>query len=139
MEFASKLLSETESSYSNIEREMLVVLYGMEKSHYYAFGRPVVVQSGHKPLEPIFRKHLASVPSPIAREMLFIQKYDAQIKYVPGKDIPATSCHSDAVQKLDVSVHEVYLHPSKVGSHTGRDRQGCNPVSFACSHHERLA
>lgn len=56
VEFASKLLSETGSCYSNIEREMLAVLYGREKCHYYAYGRPIVVGSDHKTLEAIFRK-----------------------------------------------------------------------------------
>jgi len=54
VELASKLLSETESRYSNIEREMLAVLFGLEIFHYYAYGRPVVVESDHKPLEAIF-------------------------------------------------------------------------------------
>ena len=43
VEFASKLLSDTESRYSNIEREMLAVLFDLEKFHYYAYGRSVVV------------------------------------------------------------------------------------------------
>ena len=117
MEFASKLLTETESRYSNIEREMLAVLFGLEKFHYYAYGRPVVVESDHKPLEAIFKKHPSSAPPRIARMMLRIQKYNAQIKYVPGKDIPVadalsriSSCCGEAVQGLDVSIHEVLLH-----------------------------
>ena len=48
VEFASKLLTTTESCYSNIEREMLAVLFGLEKFHYYAYGRPIVVESDHK-------------------------------------------------------------------------------------------
>ena len=117
VEFASKLLTATESRYSNIEREMLAVLFGLEKFHYYAYGRHVVVESDHKPLEAIFKKHLSSAPPRIARMMLRIQKYDAEIKYVPGKDIPVadalsriSSCYGEAVQGLDVSVHEVHLH-----------------------------
>ena len=117
MEFASKLLTETEGRYSNIEREMLAVLFGLEKFHYYAYGRPVVVESDHKPLEAIFKKHLSSAPPRIARMMLRIQKYDVQIKYVPGKDIPVadalsriSSCCGKAIQGLDVSIHEVHLH-----------------------------
>ena len=45
VEFASKLLTATESRYSNIKREMLAVLCGLEKFHYYAYCRPVVVES----------------------------------------------------------------------------------------------
>lgn len=73
-----------------------------------------MVESDHKPLAAIFKKHLASAPPRIARMMLRIQKYDAQIKYVPGKDVPVadvlsriTSCHDESVQGLDVSVHEI--------------------------------
>jgi len=117
VEFASKLLTSTESSYSNIEGEMLAVLFGFEKFHYYAYGGPVVMESDHKPLEAIFRKHLSSVLPRIARMVLLIQKYDAQIKYVFGKDIPVadalsriSSCYGEAVKGLDVSVHEVHLH-----------------------------
>ena len=35
--YASKSLSETESRYSNIEREMLAVVFGLERFHYYAY------------------------------------------------------------------------------------------------------
>lgn len=41
-EFASKLLTKTESRYFNIEREILAVLFDLEKYHYYAYGKPVV-------------------------------------------------------------------------------------------------
>ena len=72
-EFASKLLSEAESRYSNIEREMLAVLFGLEKFHYYAYGRPDVVESDHKTLEAIFKKHLSSAPPRLWRMLLRIQ------------------------------------------------------------------
>ena len=75
------------------------------------------MESDHKPLEAIFKKHLSSAPPRIARMMLRIQKYDAEIKYVPGKNIPIadalsriSSCYGEAVQGLDVSVHEVHLY-----------------------------
>ena len=93
---------------------MLAVLYGLEKFHYYGYGPPVVVESNHKPLAVIFKKSLARAPPCIAMMMLRIKKYDAQIKYVPGMDIPIadtlsriSSCDNEAVQGLDVSVHKV--------------------------------
>ena len=112
VEFASKLLPKAESRYSNIEREMLTVLFGLERFHYYAYGRPVVVESDHKPLEAIFKKHLSSAPPRLARMLLRIQKYDVQIKHLPGKDIPVaealsriSSCPGESLQGLDISVH----------------------------------
>jgi hypothetical protein len=51
--------------------------------------------------------------------MLRIQKYDVQIKYVPGKDVPVadalsriSSCRGDTLPGLDVTVHEVLLSPN---------------------------
>ena len=96
---------------------MLAALFGLVKFHYYAYGRPVVLESDHKPLEAIFKKHLSSAPPHLARMLLRIQKYDVQIKYLPGKDIPVadalsriSSCPGEGVQGLDISVHEVHLH-----------------------------
>ena len=36
--FASKTLTDTESRYANIERELLAVVYGCEKFHNYLYG-----------------------------------------------------------------------------------------------------
>ena len=117
VEYRSKLLSETERRYSNIEREMLSIVYGCEKFHYYAYGRHVTVETDHKPLEAIFKKHLSSAPRRIARMMLRIQKYDVEIKYVPGKEIPLADalsrlnpCDTDTIKGLDVSIHELHMH-----------------------------
>ena len=64
-----------------------------------------------------FKKHLSSAPPHIARIMLRIQKYDAQIKDVSGKNISVTealstisSCYGEALKGLDLSVHEVHHH-----------------------------
>lgn len=47
--FASKSLTDVETRYANIERELLVVVYGCEKFHTYLFGHCFTVQSDHKP------------------------------------------------------------------------------------------
>ena len=117
VEYRSKLLSETERRYSNIEREMLSIVYGLEKFHYYAYGRHVTIETDHKPLESIFKKHLSSAPPRIARMMLRIQKYDVDIKYVLGKEIPLADalsrlnpCNGDTIKGLDVSINELHMH-----------------------------
>ena len=46
--FASKSLTDTESRYSNIEREMLGVVFALTKFHQYTYGRPVKIISDHK-------------------------------------------------------------------------------------------
>ena len=49
-------------------------IFGLEKFHYYAYGTPVVVECDHKPLETMFKKHLAIAPPCIARMTLCIQR-----------------------------------------------------------------
>ena len=130
VEFASKLLPEAQSRYSNTKRKMLAVLLGLVKFHYYAYGRPIVLESDHKPLEA--KKHLSSAPPHLVRMLLRIQKYDVQIKYLSGKDIPVadalsriSSCPGEDVQGLDISVHEVHLplnaSPNKGVPDSGRN------------------
>ena len=41
--FASKSLTDVETRYANIEREMLAVVYRCERFHIYLVGRPVIV------------------------------------------------------------------------------------------------
>ena len=55
--YASKSLTETENNYCNIEREMLGIVFGLGQFHHYAYGRHVTIETDHKPLESIIRKH----------------------------------------------------------------------------------
>ena len=47
--------------YSNIEREVLVILHGLNKFHHYCFAREVYVITNHKPLVYIFKKDVATL------------------------------------------------------------------------------
>ena len=60
--YASKSLSETEQRYANIEREMLAVVFGLERFHHYTYGRKVRVISDHKPLASILKKSISDPP-----------------------------------------------------------------------------
>ena len=40
--FASKILTSAEQRYSNIDREALGILHGLEKFHHYCFARELV-------------------------------------------------------------------------------------------------
>ena len=97
--FASKSLTETESRYSNIEREMLGIVFGLERFHQYVYGRHVEVHTDHKPLESIYTKHLFAAPPRLARMLLRIQQYDVSIKYVPGSDVKL----ADALSRVNLS------------------------------------
>ena len=57
--FTSKRLTMAGKRYSNIDREALGILYGLEMFHHYSFVREVTIITDHKPLIAIFKKDVA--------------------------------------------------------------------------------
>ncbi len=45
--FASKSLSRPETRYTNIERELLGIVFGLQRFHHYVCGRDVTVHTDH--------------------------------------------------------------------------------------------
>ena len=60
--YSSRALTETESRYAQIEKEMLAILFSVEKFNDFTFGRRTVVHTDHKPIESIFMKPLHRAP-----------------------------------------------------------------------------
>ena len=98
---ASRSRTETESRYSNIERECLAVAYGLEKFEYYLLGRSVTVETDHSPLEQIFKKNINEAPSRLQRLLLRCLRFDVHVHYKQGRSIPVADalsrvCHREA-------------------------------------------
>ena len=55
--FASRALTDTETRYAQIEKEMLSVVFALHKFDQYAYGRRVTIENDHKPLEAIVQNH----------------------------------------------------------------------------------
>ena len=85
--FISKALTTAEVNYSNIERELLAILFACEKLHNYTFGRKVTVHTDHKPLTAIFNKPVSLAPARLQRMLLRLSKYDLDIKYVGSRSV----------------------------------------------------
>jgi hypothetical protein len=112
--YTSKTLTQTESGYANIEREMLAILYGCKRFHQYVYGRHVTVHSDHKPLSAIMKKPLSAAPPRLQRMMLQLQKYDLDVRHVSGKEVPISDLLSRqpmtdkfSIEGLDLHVHTV--------------------------------
>jgi len=82
--FASCALTATETRYAQIEKELLAVVFALDKFEQYAYGRPVTIESDHKPLEAIAKKTLRCAPKRLQGMFLKIQKFDINIVYNPG-------------------------------------------------------
>ena len=115
VKFLSKSLTPTEADYSNIERELLAVLFACERLHIYLFGRKVTIHTDHKPLEAIFLKPISLAPARLQRMLLRLRMYDLEVKYVGSKSVHLSDTlsrlvtpGSDAnIPGLDVSIAQV--------------------------------
>lgn len=109
-------LTETEENYAQIEKELYAVLFGCKRFHQYLYGRQVVVESDHKPLESIMRKPLAAAPPRLQQMILQLQRYDIIITHKPGKQIPVADtlsrkpieCSESSLSEgMDLQIHTV--------------------------------
>ena len=115
--YAGKTLSETELNYSNIERELLGVVFAVTHFKHFTYGRPVTIISDHKPLVSLFKKSLTSSSPCLSTMMLQILDYDLSIVYQEGSKmhlsfaISRLSSHQldkgSILPGMDITDHEV--------------------------------
>ena len=73
--YASRSLSDAETRYAQIEKELLAVVFSFQKFHQYVYGKEALVESDHKPLEMIVKKPLVTAPPRLQHMLLQLQKY----------------------------------------------------------------
>ena len=84
--YASRALTPSEQNYAQIE-ELLSVQFAVECFHQYTYGREVLVQNDHKPLEAINRKAIVKAPERLQRMLLRLTNYNNNIFHVPRKEM----------------------------------------------------
>ena len=82
--YPSRSLSDTESRYSNIERELRAACWSLERSSYYVYGKQLIVETDNKPLESIWKKSILSVSPRLQRLLLKMSKYNVEMRYIQG-------------------------------------------------------
>ena len=117
--YALKSLSEAEQNYANIERELLGVVFPLETFKHFTSGRQTNKITDHKPLTSLFSKCLANTSPRLARMMLHISDYDANVLYQKGSKmflsdaLSHLSSHNtrqgkqSEIKGLNISVHDV--------------------------------
>ena len=83
--YASRALTSAEKNYQNLEREAQAAVWGMEKFHYFLYGRKFILQTDQKPLVSIFRKHMIDVSPRIQRITIRAWQYDFVPQHIPGR------------------------------------------------------
>ena len=87
VQYASRALTETEKRYSQIEKEMLSVVFGLTRFHTYTYGRKVTVHNDHKPLIAVLKRPVGENHIILQRTLCRIMGYDLEFKYIKGKDL----------------------------------------------------
>ncbi|MES9882663.1 MAG: RNase H-like domain-containing protein [Sedimenticola sp.] len=84
--YASKALSPVEQRYSQVERECLGIVWGIEHFHLYLFGHTFNLITDHCPLVAIFNTPKAKQPLRLERWRLRLATYDFKVVYRAGKN-----------------------------------------------------
>ena len=87
--YASRALTKTEQNYQNLEQEALGSIWGMEKFHYFLYGKEFTLETDQKPLVSIYKKHMIDISPRVQRLMVRSFSYlPFKVVYKKGKDIP---------------------------------------------------
>ena len=84
--YASRALTDTEHRYSNIDRELLGVVFGLKRLYHYTFGKSITVETDHQPLTSIWKKTTDTSTAILQRLLLRLAQYDVHIEYLRGKE-----------------------------------------------------
>ena len=86
--YASRALTEAETRYAQIEKELLAIVFACEHFEYYVYGREAVtVETDHQPLVPIALKPLNKAPNRLQRMLLRLQNFNLKVIYKKGPDM----------------------------------------------------
>ena len=115
--FASRALTKAEKNYQNLERECLATIWGMEKFHYFLYGKQFTLETDQKPLVAIYKKHMVEISPRI--QCLVVRSFLYQpfnVQYRRGTEIPLADALSrvtplpmeeDGIQLPIIVVNEV--------------------------------
>lgn len=87
LEYASRLLTDTERKWAQIEKEMLAVVFGLERFDQYTYGNQVVVINDHKPLASILKKPMSQTPPRLQRLLMRANRYNFQFRWIQGSKL----------------------------------------------------
>jgi hypothetical protein len=87
VEYASRALTDTEKNYAQIEKELLSIIWGLNRFDCYVYARRIVVQNDHRPLLAIHKKSLAAAPKRLQRMLLQLQRYNYELVYLPSNQM----------------------------------------------------
>jgi hypothetical protein len=94
--FASRSLSQAERNYSTIERELLAIIYAVDKFRYYLYGKKFKIITDHNPL--VYLNNITLSSERLTRCRLRLSEYDSEIEYRKGK----ANGNADSMSRIEI-------------------------------------
>ena len=117
--YASRALTKTEQNYQNLEREALRTIWGMEKFHFFLYGKEFTLETDQKSLVSIYKKHMVHISPRVQRLIVRSFPYlPFKVVYKKGKDITVADALSritpmdpeDNIQLPIIAVNMITTH-----------------------------
>lgn len=80
----SKILTDTQRNYSQVQKEALAIIFGLKKFYQYLYGRKFVLVTDHRPLLALFGPGKATpalAANRLARWALLLSQFNYRIEY----------------------------------------------------------
>ena len=125
--FASRTLSPSEKNYAQLEKEALLLVFGVKKFHRYLYGRSFTLLTDHQPLTTILgpKKGISSLAAArLQRWAILLSAYKYIIKYTKSQ----AHSNGDGLSRLPLPATN--SHPGKEDSIFNVCQVQALPVSF---------
>ena len=95
--YRSRAFTDTESRYSQLEKEAKAVEWGIFTNQIYLYGLADAfeVDTDHKPLVPLLSGYRTTAPLRIERMRVRLQGFNFRVNYVPGKKAGSENNEAD--------------------------------------------
>ena len=123
--FASRKLNKSEINYSQLDKEALSVIFGVNKFHQYLFGRKFTLVTDNKALSYLFNRN-ASIPplaaSRLVRWALTLAAYDYDVEFKLTRD----NYNADMLSRLPLADDTESYSVNAINTL----QLGCMPISL---------
>ena len=118
--FESKTLNPAELRYPIREKELRAIIHALDKWRPYLFGNRVIIQTDHESLR--YLKTQPKLTPRLARWLDFLEEFDYEIQYKPGKDNvvpdaisrrPDLHDHAEAIDMIQIQLEQPILQEIK--------------------------
>ena len=96
MAYASHALTDNESRYAQVEKELLAATFTCKKFHDFIYGREAIIETDHKPITGILNKPLHTAPAHLQCMLLQLQRYNLKFIYKRGTELHVADALSRA-------------------------------------------